>query len=719
MLLGVALIGAPILIHIFNRSRYRVEAWGAMMFLQKAMQVRSQRIRAEQLILLALRCLFLVLLALALARPIARWGQGAWDDPTTHLIIFDDSYSMQQGEGEDQAWKKARDTALRIVENMRDRDNLLVIRAGKVPRSLFAKPAYDKRFLTNLIEDLEPGQAQTMDLPKALDQAYYTLSRSALPRHRVYLLTDGQVHGWRVEDSKRWEKVSENHARLKVEPQMYVLRHAPEEDIRNVAIHKVYPRSPIVDIFRPTTFLAELNNATEDKLKVQVAFWVDGTLQEEKSFDCPVGVHTVDFNYQFVPPAKEPAEDRETVSHYVEVRITGDDLSADNQFVYSVEVRHTIPVLVIDGGSIEQLWDSKAGMLVLALQSAGVYGDESLFTVTHLPIGDLEDLDRQMLYTYRSVVLADVPSLSRNQQFALDTFVADGGGLLVALGEDADPEFYAGWYDQGDGLMPCELIETVEYEKNTEPFHPRFPAGVGAHILDIFDLARERVLNEVRVTQYWKCAPHAEALVIGRFNQDPFLVYRPFRTGRVLVWNTSLNTRWSTFPTTQDFLPLAQNLMVYLSAGVRSPINLAQLDTLVYAAPAKAAQTETGVWEHITLLTPAGRTHELKGGILGGEWVAEWQQTQTTGVYTVQAEGVDPQYFAVAYQPGEEDLSPMDKDVEKTFSESVVSRFLTTFGELEAAVQEETGVSEWWRWLVFSALVLLCLELYLGWRFSA
>ena len=33
------------------------------------------------------------------------------------------------------------------------------------------------------------------------------------------------------------------------------------EDIRNIAIHKVYPRSPIVDIFRPTTFLAVFSHA--------------------------------------------------------------------------------------------------------------------------------------------------------------------------------------------------------------------------------------------------------------------------------------------------------------------------------------------------------------------------------------------------------------------------------------------------------------------------
>lgn len=740
MALGMLLIASPILIHILNRSRYKVEAWGAMMFLQKAMQVRSQRIRIEQLILLALRCLFLILLSLALARPLFKWGEGSWDDPTTHLIIFDDSYSMQQGEGEDNAWEKAKQTALKIVEGMSRNDNMLILRAGNTPKSLFGKPAFDKKFLTEFVEDLEPGNSQTLDLPKALDQAWFELGRATLPRHRVYLLTDGQVHGWREEEKIRWEKLGEDREGLKVKPEMYVLPQAPDEEIQNLSVVRVYPRSPIVDIFRPATFLAELHNTSEEKKTVNVQFWVDGKMQKEKPFDCPVGLQTIDFEHQFEAPAgttspgrpdakpgpenekedEKEEEIHETSSHYVEVRIDDDDLPADNAFIYAVEVRHTIPVLLVDGGAVENLWRSEAGILAMALRSAGVYGEEGLFTITHQGVDELEDLNRQALRDYRAVVLADVPSLSRNQQFALETFVDDGGGLLVALGEDADAEFYQTWYDEGDGLFPVEPVEKVEYEEDAEPWHPQFPAGVGAHILDIFDLSRARVLKEVRVTQYWKCTPHEETLNFARFEEDPFLSFRPFGEGRVLVWTTSLNPAWTTFPTTQDYLPLVQNLMVYLSAGVRSPINLAQLDTLVYAVPAKVAQTETGVWEKVSIVLPEGKERELEGEMLGGEWVAEWQATATTGVYTVQAPDQDPSYFAVAYEAGEEDLTAMEEDQREPFTESeMVNKFLNTFGELEAAVQEETGVAEWWRWLVFFALLLLCLELYLGWRFSA
>ena len=731
MLLGMLLIGVPILIHIFNRSRYRIERWGAMMFLRQAMQVRSQRIRVEQLLLLVLRCLFLALLSLALARPITNWGTGAWDDPTTHLLIFDDSYSMNQGEGEENAFGKARDAALHVVDKMSDKDNMLIVRAGNSPRSMFNRPSFDKPFLRRTIEEMEPGEDQTMDLPKTLDQAYYMLSRSTLPRHRLYLLTDGQMHGWRSEDKSRWSKVTENLEKLKVDPHLYVLNQKPDDTIENVAVSKVYPRSPVVDIFRPSTFIVELHNTQPEKRTVKVTFKVDGFVQKEKDFDCPPGVHQVDFDHQFTrqnPLRRAYEEDdndfgesEETRSHYVEVSIDEDDLLPDNVFTLALEVRHTIPILIADGNSAEDLWTSSGGMMALALKSAGLFGREGLFTVTHKSLADLEDLDAQGLEAYRAVVLANMPSLSRNLEFAFEQFVKEGGGLMVALGEDIEADVYSKWHDEGEGLFPAKLIETVEYEENDEPYHPRFPAGAASHILDIFDTTRTRVLHEVRVTKYWRCEPGEDARSIAYFNEDPFIVYRPFGEGMVVLWTSTLNSRWTNFPMTQDYLPLVQNFMIYLSAVVQPPVNLAQLDTLVYSVPMEtlANRGESNELEVCTVTTPDGGTNEVEGDVIGSEWVAEWQNTATSGLYTVTAEGLDPEYYAVAFKPGEEDLKELDEESRAPFSEAIVHKFLKTTAELAVAVQEETGVSEWWRWFVVIALGLLCGELFLGWRFSA
>jgi hypothetical protein len=613
---------------------------------------------------------------------------------------------------------------------MSDRDNMLVLRAGNAPRTLFSRPSFDKKFLRQLIEAQTPGIDQTMDLPKALDQAYDLLGRSTLPRHRMVLFTDGHRHGWRDQDPRRWEQLKENRDRLKVQPHLYVFELRPDRAPENIAVQDLYARSPVVDVYRPSDFQVELNNTTGKKKQVNVSWRVDGTVQEERQLACPPGAHTVTFRHQFkksAEPAGPPAAgapapaEPETQSHVVEASIKADDLPMDDSRALALEVRLRIPVLIIDGGSVGNVWESRGGLAALALESAGAYGGEGLFAVTHRSQADLDDSSPRALEAYRAVILADVPSLSRNLQFALEQFVKNGGGLLIAAGPHADAAFYNRLYDEGRGLMPAVLRETVEYKKGEEPFHPRFPAGAASHVLDIFDTTQTRVLNEVRVTRYWRCSPSAEALVLALVQDDPIILQKNYGAGVSALWALSLGQDGSNFPLTQDYLPLVQNLAISLSAVVQPPINLAQLDPLVFSIPAEEARDSTTgqVPTNCLVRLPGGGQAECSGATVGGQWVATWRETLTTGVYAVEFPGRDPKYHAVAYQPGEENPARLENDHRERFQKSVVHRFVNSPAEYEAAVQQETGVSEGWRWCVFIALALLCLELFLGWRVSA
>ena len=67
---GVVSIAVPILIHLLSRQRRRPVEWGAMRFLIEALRRYRWRLQLEQFLLLAARCLILLLLGAALARPI-------------------------------------------------------------------------------------------------------------------------------------------------------------------------------------------------------------------------------------------------------------------------------------------------------------------------------------------------------------------------------------------------------------------------------------------------------------------------------------------------------------------------------------------------------------------------------------------------------------------------------------------------------------------------
>jgi hypothetical protein len=93
---GLLCVGVPILIHILMRRRRRPVSWGAMEWLLEAYRQQRRRMRFEQLLLLALRCLLVALVGVALAKPLLgdRGGLDA-QRPKTLAILLDDSLASR------------------------------------------------------------------------------------------------------------------------------------------------------------------------------------------------------------------------------------------------------------------------------------------------------------------------------------------------------------------------------------------------------------------------------------------------------------------------------------------------------------------------------------------------------------------------------------------------------------------------------------------------
>ena len=114
-LAGILAVAVPILVHLTHKERKDVVVFPSLMFLTKIpyQAVRRQRIR--HWLLFAARCLALILLALAFARPFLT--KPAIAAPTRGLgakelvILLDRSYSMAYGD----RWTRALDAAKRAI----------------------------------------------------------------------------------------------------------------------------------------------------------------------------------------------------------------------------------------------------------------------------------------------------------------------------------------------------------------------------------------------------------------------------------------------------------------------------------------------------------------------------------------------------------------------------------------------------------------------------
>src|SRR5213596_2744344 len=90
LFIGLALIAVPIIIHLINRMRFKRIRWAAMEFLIKAQKRTRRRLIIEQLLLLALRCLLIMLGVLLVSRYLFAFFQ---PQNTVHVVVLDDSLS--------------------------------------------------------------------------------------------------------------------------------------------------------------------------------------------------------------------------------------------------------------------------------------------------------------------------------------------------------------------------------------------------------------------------------------------------------------------------------------------------------------------------------------------------------------------------------------------------------------------------------------------------
>ena len=93
----LAAAAAPIVIHLWNKRRYREVPWAAIEYLLAAMRKNSRRIQIEQWLLLAIRTLIIVLVVLAVAEPFLEQAGLSFVPPASgriKVLVIDGSYSM-------------------------------------------------------------------------------------------------------------------------------------------------------------------------------------------------------------------------------------------------------------------------------------------------------------------------------------------------------------------------------------------------------------------------------------------------------------------------------------------------------------------------------------------------------------------------------------------------------------------------------------------------
>ncbi|HYE02778.1 MAG TPA: BatA domain-containing protein [Phycisphaerales bacterium] len=114
---GVAAVAIPIIIHLLMRRRRTPVRWAAMRFVIEAYKAQRRRLLVERWLLLAVRCLVVLLAGLAIARP-ALTGTGAAAGGRTVYLLVDNSIAagVEPAGAPGTALERHRRTALGVLD---------------------------------------------------------------------------------------------------------------------------------------------------------------------------------------------------------------------------------------------------------------------------------------------------------------------------------------------------------------------------------------------------------------------------------------------------------------------------------------------------------------------------------------------------------------------------------------------------------------------------
>jgi hypothetical protein len=487
----------------------------------------------------------------------------------------------------------------------------------------------------------------------------------------------------------------------KVKPGFAYLDVYEDESRENARILNVTSASPVIDPHRHTRFWIDVDYQGGEQLQTNMKFYVDGELKGQRDIILNEGEQRFDFEHRFNEPGY----------HVIEAKLGQDNLEIDNQYSRAILVRDRLPVLLIDSQGLQSSMNQGGQILKMALQSAVDLGEPSLIDVTHMAYIDLDSMNLEQLNEYRSIILVNVPSLSQYSKFMIEQYLADGGGLMVTMGSEARMDDYNKLYRGEKGLLPAKMLNKVNAGSGlSEPIvlpsnqHP---------ILELFSNEQGRVLKGVKIKRYVKMELAKAAIPLIKMDESPLVAYQTFKKGRVLLWGTDVSGQWSNFPFTRHFLPLVQNLILYISATVEPPIHLSQGEPLICSWDGLSEKK----LKDVKMTKPDGSIETLKLNFERGHWVARYDQMHKAGIYKIKGPG-EIRYISVHLPIDEGVIDEVD---------SVAHRKIESFVPMETLEVNEDFIRhlvsgmenfEVWKWVLLLSVFILSLEGYLSWRFS-
>ncbi len=670
---GGLFLTVPIALHLIMRQKPKHQLFPAIRFLQIRQTTNQRTLRLRQWLLLALRCLAVVILALALARPsvasaeISQWlvlgtlcmlliilvavsaaaiayrrgvvllivlavialilvglliqsgmavsrGEaplllGDRQAPVAAVLMIDASPTMLYRHQNQSSLERAQDIARWLIRQF-PKDSDVAIVESRVGNAAFCVDLGAAVKTVDAVQvDFRPQRWQS------LFQASIGLLRdSDKARKELYVLSDLTVNSWNDLNTNLVKDLLDESRDISVQ-----IIDVGVNQPQNEAVVGLELQQQMVPTGSPINLqanIARVGSSGDVTVKLMVErenptgpIIVDGQLE------LPEVVTRGEKSIELEPGTSQwvafSVSSLAYGTHHGYVELTGKDgLEIDDRQYFTVHVRPPWPVLVAAPAKTETRFLTEA-LAPYFFRETG----RARFECTVI---SLDDLPNRRLEDYAAVAVIDPAPLRDETWQKVNRYVQRGGGLAMFLGRNASSATQFNTQAASE-LMPAN-IQRVWRDKDGLWLAPRefnHPAIMG--------------FNDIRSTVPWSSLPVFTHWVVGDLSPDssvliPFsngkaaVLERLVDRGRVILMTTTVaesdaivRQPWNQLPNREEswiFVMLMDQLFLHLVQSRDAPLNYQVGQLAQLNVPVQAAQR----WP---MMTPRGDWQEVASS--GGE----------------------------------------------------------------------------------------------------
>jgi len=655
-LAGLAALAVPVIVHLIHRQRDDVVEFPSLMFVRRIPYKTTKKQKIRHWFLLAMRCLALILIAGAFARPLLNRDEFTptnTDGALERVVLLDRSYSMGYGD----TWTRARNAVEDALTQIGAEDRVTLVLFDERAEAVRGEDG-DVSVVRNALQEASPGALGTRYAP-ALRLTQSLLQNSQRPRREVVLVTDFQRSGWSAQELVEFPEGTA------IETIDVGGSDSPNHAVAGVSV----TRAMYAGSERITVHARIVNRSSQPIVQLPVALELGSRRYASTTVDVEAnGVANVSF---------EPFSLTQPNLH-ASVVAQPDRLAIDDRYSFVLSPGQTQPVL------IARARRANAGETFYLERALEV---DNTFAVT---VDVAEALFGRAIPRGSVVVLNDAGVPGGNAGKRLAEHVEAGGGLLLIAGANAPR-------GDGGGLLPAGIGSVVDREIGR--------AGRVAQVsydhalFDAFRTPRSGDFASARFYRYRELDPADDGTVLARFDDGrPSLVEKKVGRGRVLVWAAPLDNVWSDFVIQPVFLPFVHQLVTYASGRTQAGTAQRAGDVLDLSERIQAAPDR-----ELIVAYPSGKRVTLNPG-------QTFLQLDEAGFYQIRATGQAAALATtVAANPdvSESDLTRMPAADLQSALQSTGAKAANTAAEELTAAEREQRQSGWWYMMVVAALFLI------------